>query len=417
MRHILFIAHNTVGSGLSGGERIFIEFMKDWRKYAKITAMGSQEVKDMASQRGAGDVSIIVSDRRNDSPNRNSIAGLFLHHARRLICGFRSMRANRAIVDSADVIYSVSDHYPDLIPALFVKLRRRQVFWIAGYYLFVPHPFSSESPYKGRHRLRGFLYWLMQVPSHFFVKYLADCVFVTSFPDVEKFITPDRAVQKVVVVRGGVDISASEKYLNSGNVIPVTDRKYDVCFIGRLHYQKGALELIDIWKFVLKQRPAARLVMIGDGPLENELKDRIARAGLAGSIDMVGFLDGEAKYDIFKQSKMIVHPAIYDSGGMAAAEGMAWRLPAISFDLEALKTYYPKGMLKTRKGELSGFADNIVRLLSDTVLYETTADDAYQLIVEEWDWSKRARQIYEETFKSNESVNRLQNSNCGNLEA
>ena len=118
MKNILFIAHNTVGSGLSGGERIFIEFMKGWSKSANITVMGSEEVKDMAALRGAGDVPVIVCDSRNDSPGRNSITGLFRHQARRLIRGFRSMRANRKIVDSADVIYSVSDHYPDLVPAL-----------------------------------------------------------------------------------------------------------------------------------------------------------------------------------------------------------------------------------------------------------------------------------------------------------
>ena len=43
---------------------------------------------------------------------------------------------------------------------------------------------------------------------------------------------------------------------------------------------------------------------------------------------------------------MVVHPAIFDSGGMAAAEAMAWGLPGVSFDLPALKTYYPQGMIK-----------------------------------------------------------------------
>ena len=40
---------------------------------------------------------------------------------------------------------------------------------------------------------------------------------------------------------------------------------------------------------------------------------------LAKNIELLGFKDGSEKYAVFKQSKIIVHPAIFDSGGMAAA--------------------------------------------------------------------------------------------------
>jgi glycosyltransferase involved in cell wall biosynthesis len=223
---------------------------------------------------------------------------------------------------------------------------------------------------------------------------------------VNRFITAKRPASRIVVVRGGVDVSASERYLNSGHVIPVNQRKYDVCFIGRLHYQKGVLELVTIWKHVLAKRSNAKLVIIGDGPLESKLKLQIAQTGIEKSIDMVGFKDGEEKFNIFKQSKVIVHPATYDSGGMAAAEGMAWRLPGVSFDLEALKTYYPAGMLKTKKGELRQFADNILKLLNDSVLYEKLANEAHCLILREWVWTERAQLIYGmifDNFKSKEA--------------
>jgi glycosyltransferase involved in cell wall biosynthesis len=116
---------------------------------------------------------------------------------------------------------------------------------------------------------------------------------------------------------------------------------------------------------------------------------------------MLGFKDGKEKYAIFKDSKMILHPAIYDSGGMAAAEGMAWGLPGISFDLEALKTYYPKGMVKTKCFDKKAFADNILKLLSDTSFYEHVSKEARELIFEVWDWDKRADKIYTQLFGEN----------------
>ena len=401
MKKILIISNNSIGTGLSGGDRIFIELIKGWKNIADVPLIGSEEARSMAAARGAQDVPCILSDSRNESSTAYTIVGLLRHYCRRLRKGCGIMRANRNIVESADVIYSASDAYPDFIPSLLAKLRRKSITWIAGYYLFIPQPFSRRTPYKGRNWLRGLLYWLMQVPSYRLVRSFADYVFVTSEPDVNRFVTTRRPRSKVVVVQGGVDISASEEYLKSGQQIPVDERKYDACFIGRLHYQKGAVELVDIWKHVVSRKPEARLVMIGDGPLEAEVRSGIVRNGLERNIEMVGFRDGEEKYSIFKQSKLIVHPAIYDSGGMAAAEGMAWRLPAVSFDLEALKTYYPQGMIKTEIGNLQEFAANILRLLSDRALYEQTAKEAYNLIIEEWNWNTRARRIYNAVFDEN----------------
>lgn len=87
-----------------------------------------------------------------------------------------------------------------------------------------------------------------------------------------------------------------------------------------------------------------------------------------------------------------MHPAIYDSGGMAACEAMACGLPGVSFDLPALKTYYPKGMIKTPCYDLKAFAENILKLLADEKLYKRTAKDALEW-AKEWDWDKKAEDL------------------------
>ena len=168
--------------------------------------------------------------------------------------------------------------------------------------------------------------------------------------------------------------------------------------MGRFHYQKGVLDLIEIWKIVCKVKPDAQLAMIGVGPLEAEVRQKIDSYGLTKNVRLFGFLDGEPKYEVFKNSRLMLHPATYDSGGMAAAEGMAWRLPGVSYDLDALKTYYPKGILKTKIGDLSDFAANILKLLNDQALYSKLSNDAFALIEEKWDWDKRADVIFKSIF-------------------
>lgn len=393
MKKIIFIANVDCGQGMSGGKRIYFEFLKNWKKKFNIYFFGSVGTILQIKHYFKKNIKFIETDTK-DHPNLYSVYGLFIHYLRRLILGINSIRKNEPIINQADYIYSVSDFYPDFIPALYAKLKNPKIKWIAAYYLFAPPPFAKDSPYKGKNWLRGFLYWLMQRLSYWLVNKYADFIFVTSEPDVKKFITKKRNKSKIIVVQGGVDIKESEKYLLSGKIIPVIKRKYDACFVGRFHYQKGVLTLIDIWKKVYEIRKNARLVMIGNGSLEHEVKLKIKKYNLENSIDLLGFRDGNEKYDIFKQSKMILHPATYDSGGMAAAEGMAWALPGVSFDLEALKTYYPKGMIKTNEGDIEGFAKNIINLLDDKTLYQKTAEDARNLIVEVWDWNKRTNVIF-----------------------
>jgi glycosyltransferase involved in cell wall biosynthesis len=390
---ICFIANNNIGDGLSGGDRIFTELLKNWRVRANLTLVGSEEALAMVRTRVGSGVTLLRSDGKSTA-KETSLPALFGHIIRRLFFGLRVVRSHEDDLRTCDCVYSVSDAYPDFFPALWLKCRFPSIIWVAGYYLFAPTPWARDNPYRRHHFLRGLFYWLMQRPSYWLVRRYADVVFVTSAPDVRPFVTRRRGPGRVLAVQGGVDITPSEAYLTSGQVIPVANRRYDACFVGRFHFQKGVLILPAIWKRVCEKRPQARLAMIGVGQLEDEVRQKIADLGLGGTIDLLGFRDGAEKYEVFKQSKLIVHPATYDSGGMAAAEGMAWGLPGVSFDLEALKTYYPLGMVKAPCFDEQAFADAVLRLLDDEAFYRKQAAAARTLIVEVWDWDKRAEHAF-----------------------
>lgn len=221
-------------------------------------------------------------------------------------------------------------------------------------------------------------------------KVFADIIYITSDPDIKRF--PHK---KVIVIRGGVDMVHSQKYFKQKNKLPII---FDGLYIGRLHPQKGVLELIDIWKILIDKLPQAKLAIIGDGILEPKIKNKIKQNKLSKNIKLFGFQAGKTKYKLIQQSKIILHPAIFDSGGMAAADAMAFGLPGVSFDLPALKTYYPHGMLKTPQYNKAKFADNIFKLLTDKKLYIKTSNEAKILINNHWNWDSQAKTIYNQTF-------------------
>ncbi len=383
-------------SCLSGGDRILIELTRRWlpyfRRYQILTCTSGAKIlkKYLKHQK-----KLNITALKIPAAYYQNLIKLYLAKTWKA-CSFLC----RYKFPQNTYLYSSSDFWPDTLPAFLAKLKAPQITWIAGFYLFAPTPWQKDSPYRTSPQrwLIGLGYWLSQRPMYWLVKHYADRVWVTSEPDVEKFITPQRPRSKINVIQGGVDVTPSQKYFENHPIIPVPERKYDACFVGRFHYQKGVLELIDIWKRVCAQKPQAKLAMIGVGPLESEIKVKIQKHRLQNNVDLLGFRDGPRKYEIFIQSKMMVHPATYDSGGMAAAEGMAWRLPAVGFDLEALKTYYPQGMIKTPVGNLDLFAQNILKLLNDPRYYAQMAQKAINLIREVWDWETRSQKIFHQTF-------------------
>lgn len=389
--HFHIFAFSIWDKGYSGGDRIFIELSR------RFVEEGN-------------DVSIYTWERGRAIIAREKLQGVIVQiyllekwlrlgfafqYGVRILAGiFCAMFMSPKVIENnrATIVYCSSDFWMDSLPCFILKLRFPKITWIGTFYLSAPNPFRGfkENGSLRFPSLNNTLYWLQQKPMYFIMKRYADFIFVTSEPDAEKFPYHKKREQ-YFIVKGGVDTTIIEKFKDKHEEI---DKKYDAIFMGRFHPQKGVLELMDIWYEVMKKKPAAQLVMIGDGPLMPQVKERIKKLGLNKNISLQGYvLDGEKKYKLFLQSKIFVHPAIYDSGGMSAAEGMVWGLPAVSFDLVALRTYYPRGMVKVPLGDNTLFAREIIKLLNDKSFYKKVQDNAVDLINKEWSWDKRSSAI------------------------
>jgi glycosyltransferase involved in cell wall biosynthesis len=365
---ILFVAMNNMGNVFSGGDRIWIELYNQWifKNNNHINRFLCLEAENLLFN-------------RYNKPVKASLWNILIHTLKKVYYGIKHLPTlDRDYFFIYDYIYSVSDFYPDLLPALIYKRKHPKTKWIAGYYLIASPFWHSNSPYKGKLAFRGFLYWLSQRLSLWLVNKYADIVYVTSEPERKYF--PNK---KVVVVKGGV--------LKSGVRNEVA--KYDAIYIGRFHYQKGTLGLMEIWREVRKRLPEAKLVMVGDGVQLEECK-RLNKLWDLG-IHFTGFLDGEQKYVYIQDAKLVLHPATFDSGGMSCADAMAFGLPAIGYNLEAFETYYAEGMAKCKSQK--DFVETIIDLLTNQRRYDLLSKIAYNFIQREWLWKKRAEDIWRET--------------------
>lgn len=102
--------------------------------------------------------------------------------------------------------------------------------------------------------------------------------------------------------------------------LPVADREPIVLAVGHAYPRKNYAALIRAWPLVSRQRPDARLVMVGHGPEQAELR-RLA-AGQP-SIELRGHVTFEELQGLYARARVFCHPSLQENFGIAVVEALA----------------------------------------------------------------------------------------------
>ena len=113
--------------------------------------------------------------------------------------------------------------------------------------------------------------------------------------------------------------------------------KYQNSFVllGRLGERKGAYDLVKAMEIAVKQNPDIRLYMAGDGEID-QVKKTIEEKGLAGNIEVVGWVDFNGKIELLKKVSTLVLPSYNEGLPMSVLEGMAWPFGVMPFPLSSV---------------------------------------------------------------------------------
>jgi glycosyltransferase involved in cell wall biosynthesis len=378
---VLFACSQVRTDILDGGTRIMLECLRRWKTDGhNIEVITSEEGYKVYLRGGLTDIKYTVIH----TPRNRHFALFFQYLFRTVKLSFSMLKFD--LQQNRSIVFSGSDFLPDFIPALVLKMRVKSAKWVVAFYLSTPSPSSSDFRYRGRQIWIGFLYYLTQLVSAWLAKRYADMIWVTSEADKERFSGRTTGSARTILVRWGVDTKSPEL------VSEPSKKDFDAVFVGRLHPQKGVLELAEIWSHVLSLKRDAKLAIIGTGELQQDLVAKLSKLKLGQSVVLFGFLDGLDRIRILKTSRIFVHPAVHDSGAIAPMEAMACGLPVVCFDLPALKTYYPQGVLLVPRGDLRAFAQAVVGVLDDEDLRRRIQKDALQLASRS-DWDRKSREL------------------------
>ncbi len=134
---------------------------------------------------------------------------------------------------------------------------------------------------------------------------------------------------------------------------------------GRFVHQKGHKYLIEAARKIVTKFPITRFLLLGDGPLEDAIREQIAEAGLIEHFVFAGLLD-DFELEL-AGANIMLHPAIIEPFGIVLAEGMRAGLPAVATRVDGIPEVVREGVtaLLVEPEKPDEFATAAIHLLSN----------------------------------------------------
>ena len=246
------------------------------------------------------------------------------------------------------------------IDVIHANTRVTQVlaFWLFGF-SGVPYVSTCHGFFKTRLSRRILPLWGKKVIA------ISDSVF--------EHLTQDFKLNpvKVKVIYNGIDIHKFGARSLEPGVINETKKKFGlkdgpvVGIIARLSDVKGHKYLIQAFAIILKEKPSAQLLLIGEGKMQGELSDLVNNLNIKENVYFVPTVadtrDALSVMDVF------VMPSLQEGLGLALMEAMASGLAVVASDIGGLRNLiknHQNGILVKAK-DIKGLSAAIQELLND----------------------------------------------------
>ena len=328
---ILLVWNGMVSSQVSGGD-IFTKKLIELSGYRFDLVLTEQARKLVSFYKPAN---LTIVDNKLAVGNFK-IMYLYLSRALRSLRHTRSKKYDLAIASSPFIC--------DVLPISLTKTDNRAVV------LF--HVLPRRKSKNLVTATRFFFAAIEQKVCFIFIKYRFQTILAGN-QELKQALQQRFPDKKIVVADAGIDTHK----INSLTHNQAKDPDLGV-FVGRLTSQKGILDLVDVVKEVIKERPKFRLLVIGDGPERQQLVEKIE--GLS-SIELLGFVGEKQKYDILSKAKFFLFPSYEEGWGIALAEALYCESLCFCYEITHYRGLFSNYPIYVKMGEKHNFAKAILR--------------------------------------------------------
>lgn len=184
---------------------------------------------------------------------------------------------------------------------------------------------------------------------------------------------------KIDLIYYGFEFDASFSYneaLRFGNP--------QLCIVGRLTAFKGHRFAIEALRILKENYPDIKLVIVGWGELENELKALVIEKGVQENVIFTGFQKNARDYMF--TSDIILLPSISEGFGIVLAEAMSVKRPIVAFNVPSPSELLENGVSGTlvEPYDTAKYAAAITQLIENPAEQQKLAANAYEVLTRDY---------------------------------
>lgn len=228
----------------------------------------------------------------------------------------------------------------------------------------------------GFHFLKGsqLKNWLLYYPIEKWLSRYTDCLITINEEDFNTSINKNFKANKIKLVHGvGIDLNkfdpqTTEKKIQMRKEYGYKEDDFILFYAAELNHNKHQDLLIDLVNILKDKIPNIKLLLAGNGILENQYKEQVKQLGLCDNIDFLGY-----RYDVpnlLMLSDVAVASSKREGLPVNIMEAMATGLPLVVTDVRGHRDLVDNGENGYVIGcnDVEVFAKSIVKLYEDEKL-------------------------------------------------
>lgn len=204
-----------------------------------------------------------------------------------------------------------------------------------------------------------------------------------------------------VIIHNGTDlriVDDKQKALDTVNKLYNIDENETVfLFVGRITSIKNIFFILDVLKKLKENNISYKMLYVGSGPDEENLKKKIKEYGMENEVIMTGKItDRELLKSIYYRAKLFIFPSLFDASSLVQIEAASQETPTIFIENSVTSnTVVNNKNGFTAPNDVDAFTNRIVEILNDDKLYNEVKTNAYKDLATPWeDIASQTYQLY-----------------------